>query len=1000
MSRPIRRALLAGAALLVSQAALARAALAQPAPAPPPAARDRVWPQSYSDLPADPAVRFGVLPNGLRYAIMRNDTPKGQTALRLRIGSGSLEETPDEQGVAHMLEHMAFKGSTHAPNGEQVRMLERLGLHFGGDTNASTGWTETIYQLDLPESDKTTLDTGLTFFSDIGSGLLLKPEALATERGVVLSEERLRDTPDYEVEKARLEFQLHGQLAADRFPIGKLEVIRTAPAALLRRFYEANYQPDRAVLVAVGDFDPDAMQADIARLFGGWRPAAPQTPAPDLGAPTARGPAVQLTVREGAAPSLSLAWLTPHDNAPDSVAKQRRDFIEQLALSALNRRFQRVADAPDPPFLGAQAGRQDVLRSARAAEIEVTFRPERWRQGLDAAVAMQRQALQYGFSQAEVLREVTETGLTFRNAAASAATRRTPALADELVRTVDDQEVDTSPAEDLKLYTRFTDGLTAAEVDAALRRAFEGSGPLVSLATPDPVDGGEGALAAAVRSAETAPIAPPASLQALAWRHTDFGPAGRVVETRPVPDLGVTFVRFANGVRLTVKPTAFHKDQVLVAVDFGHGRLELPRDRIVPDWAAPAFVAGGLTDLTYQDVQQVLADRTVSAAFGVGDDAWSLSGTTRPQDLDTQMQLLAAYMTVPGWRPEAFARTQALFEVDLAQLASTPQGVEARDLPGLEHGGDARWLYPTAEQARAARLDQLQALIAPALAHGPVEVTVAGDTTVKAAIAAVARTFGALPTRGDLPEPPGADQVRFPAGSEAPVERTHQGRADQAIAREAWAVPDLLSDLQRTRRINVAGEVLQLRLTDRVRIAEGASYSPAAGASESEVFPGYGDISAAVETPPAKIAGFYADVSAITADLRTHPVTADELQRAVKPRIATIEKAQQTNAYWITMLHGAEADPRRLDLIRTSITGYEKMTPEDVRRAAADYLTDRAAWRFEVAPATMVALPIPVPKSPEPSSSACPEDQDLLRFKRLRRGSATRPDARSSGQVR
>ena len=964
MSVSLRRLLAAGAV------SLSLSSLCMAAPAPPPEARDRVWPQSYSDLPADPAVRFGVLANGMRYAILHNDTPKGQTSLRLRIGSGSLEENDAERGVAHMLEHMAFKGSVHAPNGEMVKILERLGLSFGGDTNARTGWTDTVYQLDLPESDPQTLGTGLTLLGDVGAGLLLRPEALASERGVVLSEERLRDTPDYEVGKARLDFELAGQLAADRQPIGKVQVIQTAPPALLRRFYEANYRPDRAVLVAVGDFDPATMEGDIARAFGGWRASGPPTPEPQVGEPEVRAAATQLVVRKGAEPSLVIAWTRPHDDTPDGFAKERRDFITNLALSALNRRFARAAHAPDPAFLSAAAGRGDALRSAELTQLQVLFRPSGWRGALQAALGMQRQALQYGFSQAEIDREVTEAGVALRNAAASAATRRTPTLAEELVRSVDDQEVETSPAEDLKLYGQFTRGLTAADVDAALREAFRGAGPLVSLATPDPIDGGDGALAAALREAETAAVTPPPALQARSWSHTGFGAPGQVVERRTVPDLGVTFLRFANGVRLTVRPSSLRKDQVLVSVNFGEGRLALPRDRVVPDWAASSFISGGLADLSYEDIQQVLADKTVSAALSVGDDAWTLGGVTRSQDLDTQMQLLAAYMTGPGWRPEAFTRTQALTATVLEQLSSTPQGVEARDLPALEHDGDARWRYPDAEQVRAARLDQLQALIGPALRTGPLEVVVTGDTSVDAAVAAVASTFGALPARQAGTVAPTEAEVRFPAGGGAPVERLHHGRPDQAIAYVAWPAADLLSDPQRARRLNMTAEIMQLRLTDQVRSAEGASYAPAAGASESDTFAGYGYVYAGVETPPAKIAGFYADMAKIVADLRSHDVSADELQRAVKPHIEAIEKAQQTNAYWSLWLHDAQQDPRRLELIRTSVPGYQAMTVQDIRRTAQAYLPDAAGWRFEVVPGSPAAAapgskPLPIPAAPQ-----------------------------------
>jgi zinc protease len=952
MPQSFRRRVLAGASavLLCAPPALAASASAPP----PPAERDRVWPQSYSDLPADPAVRFGVLANGLRYALMRNDTPKGQVSLRLRIGSGSLEETDDEQGLAHVLEHMAFKGSVHAPgtDNEMVKVLERLGLSFGGDTNARTGEEDTVYQLDLPNGDPRTLDTGLTLLSDVGSGLLLKPEALQSERGVVLSEERQGDTPNYEIYKARHQLELRGQLAADRLPIGKVQVIQTAPASLLHRFYQANYRPERATLIAVGDIDPAALQARIEQLFGGWRDEGSAAPEPDLGHPVERGFTPQLLVRAGATPSLAVAWVTPHDDTPDSFAKERRDFAENIALAALNRRFDRRAHAPDAPFLAAGVARGDLALSARLTQMQVLFRPDGWRAGLDAAVEIQRQALAFGLTQAEVDRELTEAGVRLRNAADSASTRRTPTLAEELVRSVEDEEVDTSPAEDLKLYDRFSTSLTLADVDAALRAAFQGQGPLVSLALPSAPAGGEAALADAFRHAVAAPVAPPAAHAALRWTHTDFGPAGQVAERRAVPDLGVSFVRFVNGVKLIVRPSTLRKDQILVGVSFGHGRLDLPRDRVAPDWASSAFLGGGLDDLSFEDIQQVLADRTASVGFGVGDDSYSLSGVTRPKDLQLQMQLLAAYMTRPGWRPEAFARTQALAGVRLAQLSSTPQGVEGRDLPRLQHGGDARWAVPTPAEARAARLDELKALIAPALGSGPLEVVVTGDTTVEAAVAAVASTFAALPPRPpEARAPAGATEVRFPAPTAQPVTRTHTGRADQAVAYIAWPAADLLSDPQRARRINMASEVLQLRLVDQLRTAEGATYSPAAGASESDTFPGYGYVYAGVETPPGKIAGFYAAADRIAADLAARGPTPDELQRAVRPRMEGIERAQQTNSYWGAMLHDSFDDPRRLELIRSSLPGYRRITAADVQAAARAYLAPSRAWRFQVTPA-------------------------------------------------
>src|SRR5665213_117104 len=283
MSRFLSLAAVAALGWTLASAALAQSPGAAPA-----------WPQAHGDLAPDPAVRFGVLANGMRYAIMRNDTPPGQTSLRLRIGSGSLEERDDEQGLAHVLEHMSFKGSTHVAAGEMVKILQREGLAFGADTNAETEWTQTVYQFDLPRSDEASLDTGLMLMRETAGNLTLDAAALTPERGVVMSEQRLRDTPDYRAEKAQIDLLAHGQRIVDRFPIGQVDVIEHAPVSLLADFYRANYRPDRATLIAVGDFDPATMEAEIKARFSDWKPVGSPTAEPDLGQVGSRGLTVKV----------------------------------------------------------------------------------------------------------------------------------------------------------------------------------------------------------------------------------------------------------------------------------------------------------------------------------------------------------------------------------------------------------------------------------------------------------------------------------------------------------------------------------------------------------------------------------------------------------------------------------------------------------------------------------------------------------------------------------
>ena len=533
-----------------------------------------------------------------------------------------------------------------------------------------------------------------------------------------------------------------------------------------------------------------------------------------------------------------------------------------------------------------------------------------------------------------------------------AATRTTPSIADDIAATVSTPEVETSPAEDLSLFEAAVKDLTPAQVDAALKDVFGGSGPLVLVSNPDPIDGSDKAVADALTADEAAPVTPPAAEASIAWPYLSFGAPGVIADRQEITDLDTVFVRFQNGVRLTIKPTKFRDDQILIEARIGHGKLDLPADHSTAIWAAnEAFPEGGLGQLTAQQIDDDMRSRILGHDFAVGDDAFVESGATRQDDLLTQMQLLTAYVSDPAWRPEPFARMKGILPTYLDQLGATPSGVLSRDLGELLHSGDRRWGLPSAAEAARETPADLKAVLSGPLSNGSIEVVIVGDITVDKAIDAVAQTFGALPDRPlDATPPAPAAAVTFPAPTPAPIARTHAGRADQAIGMIAWPTDDFLSDTQRARTLSILSDVLDSRMLDQLRRAEGATYSPSAASQPSAVFPHFGYLSAQVEIPPAKLDGFFKDVSAITADLRANPINADELQRAKAPAVESLLKRRETNEYWLTALSGAQVDPRKLAAIRSSEAQLSRVSAEDVQHAAQTYLTDDKAWKMVVKP--------------------------------------------------
>jgi zinc protease len=899
-----------------------------------------------SDLKPDPAVRFGTLSNGMKYAIVKNATPPGEASLRLHFDVGSLHEKEDQRGLAHFLEHMVLNGTKNVPEGEFVRRLERHGLKFGPDTNAMTSFDQTTYMLDLPETDAETIDTALFLLREVAGEATLDSAAIDSERGIILSEERTRATPQLRVVVDELGYLLPGDLLPQRLPIGVPEVIRTAPRERFVEFYQTYYRPERATLVAAGDFDPDEMERKIRAQFETWKGTGET--GRDLDPPTLseRQTQARVFVDPGAPTRVSISWVRPADTRPDSRALRIEKLREQLGLQVISRRMERLATSAAPPFIGGAAIRQEQAGRAEVVQMIAVAQPGTWQQALTAIEQEQRRAVQHGFTKAEVDREISEFRAALTAAAAGTATRSSAALAQGVVNAVNEEDVFTSPADNLALFEEAVAGLTPEQVAESARAVFQGQGPLVYLTSPTPVEQGDATLLAAYTQAHAEPVAMASAQTVKPWPYTSFGKAGTVAERVELTELGATAVRFANGVRLTVKPTAFKDEEILVSVRYGRGNLALPMDKPSPAWAFANITGGGLGKLTQEEMESVLAGTIYGLGAGLDDDAFTLSGRTRPADFERQMQVLAAFASDPAWRPTGWDRSRALASTIHDQLRSTPGGVFGRDSSALLRSGDRRWAFPSREEMAASSIEDARAVAGPALANGPMEVIIVGDIDVEDAIRQTATTLGALPPRQAAAAE--SQTLRFPAPGL--VRLTHEGRADQGLAFIAWPTQDFYADQKQTRTLNLLSQVLQLRLIDEIREKQGTTYSPNAAHSPSEAFRGYGYLSAQIEAPPEKLEGFLADAAKIARDLAERPITEDELTRARRPLVENIQRQRSGNGWWLGQLAGVQERPEVAESIRIAFDQYGAVTPADIQAAARAYLSEAKAWKLLIVP--------------------------------------------------
>ncbi len=925
------------------------------------------WPHEQSDLQPDPNLVFGRLDNGVRYVLLPNDTPKGRISMRLLVNAGSLMEDEQQRGLAHFLEHLAFKGSQNLPAGDLVQYLERMGMAFGADTNAHTSFDSTVYQLELPANDAEMVDKSVMVMRETADRLLLPAAEIDKERGVILSEKRLRDTPDYRALVANLGFMLPASAIPQRFPIGLESVVSTAPRERFVDFYRTWYRPERMTLVIVGAMDTKAMARLIAEQFASMKAMAPAQPNPDIGDIAARPAAAGAYVDADAQTRIVLEAVKNADAGADTRASHERDTALYLADSVISRRLASLALKGNSPFIQGGAQVSDLLRFARIGTLSMQCKPEQWKEALAMAEQELRRALTYGFTPTEIEEQKKKLRSDFEQQARSAATRKSPELADDLVEHLTGFNVFTHPDYELQELDRMLPSITPESARKELREIWGDQGPLAFVSGPFAQPHPEAEVLAVLEASRKQPVSAPQYGALQTFAYTDFGTPTSVVDRKVGPALDVIQVRFGNNVRLNLKPTKFDVNTILVGVRLGAGRLELPLDKPgLALLADNAFLAGGLEKHDLDELNRITDGHNVALDFSVADDAVVLMGRTTPGDLALQLQLMAAYITAPGYRPEALQRFRDSLGPLYLKLMRTPGGVLQSRVSRLLHDGDPRFGYPQQEQALQRTLDELKAWLAKPMASGYLEISLVGDFDEDTALRAVAATFGALPTR-DAAKPPyvEARKVRFP--DQRGLETfSFQSEDPAALATVYWPTTDF-SHISAVRRLFVLAEILQGRILDRIRIVEGNAYTVSGGHAPSIAFPNYGFLYEMVDSTPDKAARLTGEMREVAAGIVKDGVTQDELDRARGPIVNDLKKRLGDNKYLLSSLIAASQEhPEQLARIAGAVAELESLTVQDINDVAREYLAADRALAVAIVPAKNAAqMPsaAPVPES-------------------------------------
>ncbi len=931
------------------------------------------WPPGGDGLTPDPAIRFGTLPNGLRYAIKPNPEPRGRTVLRLLVLTGSLHERDHERGLAHFVEHMGFNGTRLYPKETLMTALQRHGFAFGPDVSAFTFLTHTIYGIEAPSMGDGRLEEAFGVLREFADGQTFDPEEVERERGVIASERRARDNWQSRAGDDITHFLFERSLLSQRSPIGLEATIAKASAADLRAFYERWYRPDNLIVIAVGDAPPEKLEALIREKFASMPVATtPLPPPPDIGrvGNAAKARALLHSTAETGAISIQLNSVIAGPGGSETLAHRTQSIRRELVMNMLNERLDQLRRANSHEFGEAAAQTTAFAQYYIQNILSVTTAPPNWGRAVEALAVEWRRVAEQGFTAAEITEATERVRRRYEYALAAEATESSAYGADRLAMALAQDMVPANSAQ----FQALTETIMATFDRAAAKATFNelwgpGQPTLIGVGNLN-LRKPEKELLGVYRTALKAKLPPPPIPVISALAYAPAAQSGTIKERRYIEDLDIHAIEFVNGARLNLKATKFSRNLVQFHARVGRGLLTLPPRLAGLNLIASNYlIDAGLARHNGDDLRRFLAQRNLGLGFGVGEDAFIFTGGSDTRGLPDLFALLKAYIEDPAWRIVDFqtaqirttlAYSQATREADAA-LNATAARIMSKDNP--------LFALPPADSVGRRTFEEFSTWLGNGLTDTAVEVGVVGDFDVEAAIELFARTLGTAPARPPHNPPPAyATRIEF-FGTPGRWQNIVYSAIPRAAVRVQWLVHGC-SDVHTLRRLEALSSVLENRVLLEIREKLGATYDPSATVWNGDTLRDDGYFMLRLSAPPAEALRLARRIRELAAELAQHGLTEEELEGVRQPILSGNDARLRDNSYWLHyVLQALQEEPARLEWPRSREADYRAMTVAELNALASKYLTADQAQTFVAVPQPeAAATPAPKPDTPAPKA--------------------------------
>ena len=907
-------------------------------------AASAVWGQQLQQLPNDPETRTGKLSNGLTYFIRHNDKPAQRAEFYLATNAGALQETPDQDGLAHFLEHMCFNGTKNFPGKGILNWLESIGASFGGNVNASTGVERTVYLLNnIPLVRPTVVDTCLLIMHDYSHFVTCDPKEIDAERGVILEEKRTRNTAQWRTWEKTSKYLYGDTKYANTTIIGSEENLKTFKPESLTNFYHSWYHPGNQALIVVGDINVDEVEQKIKTTFADIPLEENPKQKEKIRIPDNKEPIIGIiTDPEASSAHFEIYW--KEEARPkelnSTAAGLMMDLIQDIFSNVVGERFADIAAKPDAPFIYAGLGFYNLCNVMDAAACESSFKEGQAAVALETMLTEIRKMSLYGFSDSEIERAKTEIISQYESAANKAGTRKNGEFVWPLINWFFRNNSYMTPADKFETVKAIMAQLSPAIINKVAQEAISNENMVVVYSGPEHEGAGtptEEQIRSIIEKVGKAEIARPAGddipssfLNAAALKGSKIGKTGKSLYESEVFTL-------KNGVKVYLLPTDYEKDKIFFQIYRKGGKNILSPEDLhqIDDNIWTLYLRNtGIAGFSATTVSKMLSGKQVSVNPFIKEFTHGVSANSTCKDIETAFQLAYLYYTAPRFDETEYSQGIKQIEAVLPNLEKNPNFKFQQEYAKAIYADPERNKLIDNDILSKAKLAGLEGVYRK-LYNGVdgATIIVVGDFKAEEMKTLVAKYIGSI-TKGRKAEPWQDRGKSFRTGGDSREIKVKMETPKATVGQiyTAYLPYTVASDVQ----CKTLSYILDMVYVETLREEEGGTYGAQNSIDVSDKPNEYRSLEVFFDTNVEDAAKLAALAKKGIEDIAKNGPTEVMFDKAAKNLAKRIPENKLRNIFWFNAL-------KKYDLTGTDfISEYEKavseLKPEQVKAAAEEFI--------------------------------------------------------------